>query len=64
VKREIKYQPPKIAVHSCDQNERIRRMESHLKRTKEKFKEGLERSAHLGVEANGVLAGPTRNSKK
>jgi hypothetical protein len=64
VKREIKYQPPKIAVHSVEQNERIRRMVSHLDRKKEKFKQGVEQSAHLGVEANGVLAGPTRSSKK
>lgn len=64
VKRETKYQPPRIAVHSVQQNERNRRMLTYLETTREKFKQDLERSAHLGIGADGVLAGPTKRNKK
>lgn len=64
MKRKLIHPPSMVATPSVDQNERIRRMRNYLERTRELFKLDLERSAHLGVAANGVLAGPTRNNTK
>ena len=63
MKRKIKYQPPTIAMAPFEQNEQIRRMQTYLEKTREQFKQDMERSKHLGIGANGVLAGPTKSRK-
>ncbi|MCG2578050.1 hypothetical protein LZ012_13730 [Dechloromonas sp. XY25] len=64
MKRKSGYQSKKIAMTVVAPNERIRRMQSYLARTEEKFKEVLQLTTHLGTEANGVLAGPAKRNKK
>lgn len=62
MKRISKKRSPGLDEFPCAELRHVR-MLAYLDASRDTFKNRVEKAAHLGNKANGLLAGPTANSK-